>query len=238
MTMSATTARTASGLGPARAARVRSVRRILVAVHAVEAGSIVDALREDGYHTVLADDLVAAHHLATTGRYDMAVVAQRLLEEHGEGGLSTLPPLPVLVIGVEHGWDVVAALTAGAADAVADAPPEEVVARVRARLRARRAAVPPPLLLRSGALTLDTGARQARIGDRDVPLTAKEFAVIELFVRNPGRVLTRAYLLRHVWPETAEPASNIIDSTIARVRRKLGAGYVATERGLGYRLVG
>lgn len=237
MTATKTRTRTTDPRPSTHVARVRAVPHILLALPARAAAGLGDALRHRGFAVAEVDDLTAGRHVAATHRFDLALVSQRLLEGPDADGLAALGRVPVLVVGAAHGWDVVEALTAGAVDAVGvDAPMDEVVARIRARLRTRHRSLKTARLLHSGGLTLDMGARRARVGDRDVALTAKEFALLEVLMDHPGQVLTRTHLMHRVWPETDEPASNIVDSAIARLRRKLGGDHITTQRGLGYRL--
>jgi two-component system, OmpR family, copper resistance phosphate regulon response regulator CusR len=114
----------------------------------------------------------------------------------------------------------------------------ELVARVRALLR--RPAATLPTTLRVADLELDTGSRHARRGEREIPLTTKEFAVLEFLMRNPGRVVTREQISDHAWDANYDPFSNVIDVYIARLRRKVDteseAPLIETIRGAGYRL--
>jgi len=115
---------------------------------------------------------------------------------------------------------------------------EELRERVRALLRRPPAVMPE--VLRAGDLTLDTATRIAARGTRTIPLTTKEFAVLEYLMRNTGRVITRDQISEHAWDANYDPASNIIDVYIGRLRRKIdGPGddpLVETIRGAGYRL--
>jgi DNA-binding response OmpR family regulator len=114
----------------------------------------------------------------------------------------------------------------------------ELVARIRALLR--RPADPLPTTLHVADLELDTGLRVARRGEREIPLTTKEFAVLELLMRHPGRVMTREQIGDHAWDANFDPFSNVIDVYIARLRRKVDAPgeapLIETVRGAGYRL--
>jgi two-component system copper resistance phosphate regulon response regulator CusR len=114
----------------------------------------------------------------------------------------------------------------------------ELIARIRALLR--RPADPLPAMLRVEDLELDTGTRTARRGSREIPLTTKEFAVLEFLMRSGGRVVTREQIGDHAWDANFDPFSNVIDVYIARLRRKLdGEGeppMIETVRGAGYRL--
>ena len=79
--------------------------------------------------------------------------------------------------------------------------------------------------------------RRADAGDAEVELTAKEFALLETFLRHPGQVLSREQLLSHVWGYDYDPGSNVVDVYVGYLRRKLGTEKIETVRGMGYRLV-
>jgi two-component system OmpR family response regulator len=114
----------------------------------------------------------------------------------------------------------------------------ELLARVRA-LR-RRAPVERPVVLRVGDLGLDPATHQVWRGDRAVELSAKEFALLEAFMRRPGEILTRFELLEHAWTYEYENRSNIIDVYVRYLREKIDRPFdrnsLQTVRGVGYRL--
>jgi DNA-binding response OmpR family regulator len=85
-------------------------------------------------------------------------------------------------------------------------------------------------------LSLDLRTRRARVGDRTVDLSAREFTLTEMFLRNAGQVLSREQLLSHVWGYDFEPGSNVVDVYVRYLRKKLGSGRIETVRGMGYRL--
>ena len=80
------------------------------------------------------------------------------------------------------------------------------------------------------------GARRATVGDELVELTAREFALAEVFMRHAGQVLTREQLLSHVWGYDFDPGSNVVDVYVRYLRQKLGDDVIETVRGVGYRL--
>jgi two-component system copper resistance phosphate regulon response regulator CusR len=112
----------------------------------------------------------------------------------------------------------------------------EFLARVRALLRRQQVYRGPVLTV--GDLTLDTSSQTARRGDRPVVLTSKEFALLEFLMRNAGRVVGRGELAEHVWDNSFDAFSNVIDVYIRRLRQKVDAGGAAplirTRRGVGY----
>jgi DNA-binding response OmpR family regulator len=104
----------------------------------------------------------------------------------------------------------------------------------------RRPADALPTVLAVTDLRLDTGTRTATRGDRTFGMTTKEYAVLEALMRHPGEVMTREHLSTHAWDENYDPASNVIDVYIARLRKKVDAEgetpLLETIRGAGYRL--
>ena len=113
---------------------------------------------------------------------------------------------------------------------------EELLARVRVRLRGDRS--PEPTVLAVGDAALDLRTRQAVVGEQVVSLSAREFALADAFFRHPGQVLSREQLLSHVWGYDFDPGSNIVDVYVGYLRRKLGKGRITSVRGMGYRLEG
>jgi len=110
----------------------------------------------------------------------------------------------------------------------------ELVARIRARLRP-----PAPgndtMVLSAGGVTLDVRARRASYRERDVELSAREFELLETFMRHGGRVLSREQLLSHVWGFHFDPGSNVVDVYVGYLRQKLDRDLFETVRGVGYR---
>ena len=146
---------------------------------------------------------------------------------------------PILMLTARDGVDDrVAGLDAGADDyLVKPFALREVVARLRALTR--RHVPNRKAQLRAGNLLLDTAAQTLTVDDRAVELTAKEFAILEYFLLNQGRLLTRSQILEHAWDYDFEGGRNLIEVYIGRLRKKLieaGAGDpFVTVRGSGYR---
>lgn len=193
--------------------------------------SIRRVLAYEGFRVRTASTGLAGLQLAREEEPDLVIldvmlpgldgleVARRL---HSGGGV------PVLMVSARDGVrDRVAGLEAGADDyLVKPFAVEELLARVRARLRRRE--VDPttftPELLRFADLVLDTGAREARRGERLVRLTSKEYDLLALFMRHPRRVLPHAYILEQVWGYDFEGESNLVPVYVGQLRQKLEAG--------------
>jgi two-component system, OmpR family, copper resistance phosphate regulon response regulator CusR len=146
------------------------------------------------------------------------------------------PRLPVVILSARGDIeDRVRGLDLGADDYVAKPfAIDELAARLRARLRPR---ADHPVRLTVGELELDLIARRARVGERVIWLTPREFALLEMLMRHAGTTVTRRELLSEVWSLDFDPRSNLVDVYVRYLRRKLGPGWIATERGVGYRIV-
>ena len=209
--------------------------------------SLRRALELEGYEIALADDGNEA--LATLGRDEPlpdAVILDVLMP--GLDGLEVCRRLrakgnhiPVLMLTArDEVENRVAGLDAGADDYVTKPfALEELLARVRALLR-RTADADGGEVLSFADLRLDLGTREVRRGGRLIELTRTEFALLELFLRNPRQVLTRSIIFERVWGYDFGFASNSLDVYIGYLRRKTEAGgeprLVHTVRGVGYAL--
>jgi DNA-binding response OmpR family regulator len=111
---------------------------------------------------------------------------------------------------------------------------EELLARVRVRLRAERGA-PEPTVMRAGGVLLDPRTRRVAVDGRTVELSAREFTMLQTFMQHPRQVLSREQLLSHVWGYDHDPGSNVVDVYVGYLRRKIGASRLETVRGAGYR---
>jgi two-component system OmpR family response regulator len=147
---------------------------------------------------------------------------------------------PVLMLTARDSIDDrVAGLDGGADDYLAKPfSLRELAARLRALFR--RNPSERPAVLTAGDIRLDPASRTVTRGGTEVELSAKEFALLETFMRSPGRVLSRFYLLEHAWEYTYEHRSNVVDVYVRYLREKLdrpfGLESIETVRGSGYRL--
>ncbi len=144
--------------------------------------------------------------------------------------------MPVIVLTARDDLnDKVEGLDAGATDYVTKPfKLEELLARVRVQLRDDRGG--EPTVLEAGGVTLDVRTRKAMADGAVVDLTAREFTMLETFMRHAGQVLSREQLLAHVWGYDYDPGSNVVEVYVSYLRRKLGEETIETVRGMGYRL--
>jgi len=201
-------------------------------------------LAEDGYSVDVTRDGLEAVWQATEIDYDVVVLDVMLPGLDGFGVCTRLREAgrwaPVLMLTARDGVaDRINGLDSGADDYLTKPFSfGELSARVRALLR--RGAPERPAELRAGDLRLDPATREAWRGDVELDLSAKEFALLELFLRQAGVVLTRTTILEHVWDLAYDGMSNIVDQYVAYLRRKVdrpfGVEQLETVRGAGYRL--
>jgi DNA-binding response OmpR family regulator len=143
--------------------------------------------------------------------------------------------MPVLVLTGRSERDVVMCLKAGADDYMRKPFQfDELLARVETRLRSQGTA--ETNVLTAGRVRLDVRSRNATVGEQPVDLTAREFALLETFLRHAGQVMSRGQLLSEVWGYSFDPTSNIVDVYVNSLRTKLGGDVIETVRGAGYRL--
>lgn len=196
------------------------------------------ALTEAGYVVDSVGDGAEAAHRGATEPLDAVVLDLGL---PGKDGLSILREwraaditLPVVVLTARGNWqERVLGIDAGADDYLGKPfEMEELIARLRAVLR--RTAGHASTSLAVGGLQLDTRRCKVSIDGRDVPLTAHEYRLLAYLVHHQDRVVSRTELTEHIYAQDFERDSNTIDVFVARLRRKLGADYIRTVRGLGF----
>jgi DNA-binding response OmpR family regulator len=214
--------------------------RILIAEDEHGISSFLDGgLRAAGFATKVVEDGSSALALSRTGEFDLMVLDLGLPTRDGLSVLEELrrqgSRLPVIILTARSELDdMVGGLDRGADDYVTKPFRfEELLARIRARLRAGGAEESELL---AGDVALDLLTRQARVGRRNVELSAREFALAEVFFRHAGQVLSREQLLSLVWGYDRDPGSNVVDVYVGYLRKKLGDDAIETVRGMGYRL--
>ncbi|GAA4627412.1 MULTISPECIES: response regulator transcription factor [Cellulomonas] len=206
------------------------------------AAFVSKGLRAHGYETTCVPTGEAALERVEVGGVDLLVLDLGLGDMDGFDVLRMLRAegydLPVVVLTARSSvTDTVTGLESGADDYMAKPFRfEELLARIRLRLRTQ-APVARGHVLSFGRLALDLRTRRMRVDEREVDLSAREFALAEMFMRNPGEVLTRERLLADVWGFDFDPGSNVVDVYVRYLRRKLGAEHFDTIRGVGYRMV-
>ena len=113
---------------------------------------------------------------------------------------------------------------------------DELLARIRARIRDQDGG--PATALQVGDVELDIPSRRVRVGEARYDLTAREFSLLQVFLRRPGQVLSREQILSQVWELDWDPGSNVVDVYVGYLRKKVGDARIETVRGVGYRFVG
>jgi DNA-binding response OmpR family regulator len=217
--------------------------RVLIAEDEPRIASFVEkGLRANGFTTIVVGTGGEAAAIARDSDFDLLVLDLGLPDIDGQDVLRTLrgrgERLPVVILTARSSVaDTVSGFDGGANDYVTKPFSfDELLARIRARLRDHRSEPDGPTVLHAGELALDLRTRQATVGERSVELSAREFALAETMVRHRGQVLSREQLLSHVWGYDFDPGSNVVDVYIGYLRRKLGSGCIETVRGMGYRM--
>jgi DNA-binding response OmpR family regulator len=215
--------------------------RILIAEDEERIASFLEkGLKANGFTTSVAGDGRDAVALASTGRYDLLILDLGLPGKDGFAVLEELraagSALPVVILTARDSVrDTVAGLEGGADDYITKPFRfEELLARVRLRLRGDRA--PEETVLQVGSASLDLRTRRIEVDGAGADLSAREFMLAEMFFRHPGQVLSREQLLSHVWGYDFDPRSNVVDVYVGYLRKKLGKEAITSVRGMGYRL--
>ena len=207
------------------------------------ASFVAKGLRAEGHQPTVVGDGPSGLDEALSGRFDLMVLDIGL---PGMDGFEVLDQLrsqgsrmPVIILTARDSvTDTVTALDSGADDYMAKPFRfAELMARVRLRLRSADAteARPHEEILHVAAVVLDRRTRRVSVNGEVLDLSAREFALAEIFMLNPGQVLTREQLLAHVWGYDFDPGSNVVDVYVGYLRKKVGTQAIDTVRGVGYR---
>jgi two-component system, OmpR family, response regulator len=220
------------------------VRVLVIEDEAKFANVIARGLREEGYAVDIAVRGEDAVWMAGAAAYDAILLDVMLPGADGIAVCRRMRELeiwsPVLMLTARDAVeDRVSGLDAGADDyLVKPFSFEELLARLRALVR--RVPTERPTVVEVGELRLDPAARRAWRGERELDLSVKEFALLELFMRRPGKVLSRSELLDGAWDLAFERRSNVVDVYMGYLRAKVdkpfGSDSLETVRGVGYRL--
>ena len=222
------------------------MRILLVEDEPNAAHVLAKGLREQAYAVDIAVDGDDAIFQAGTTDYDAVVLDVMLPLKDGFAVCRTIREsgcaVPILMLTARDAVEArIEGLDAGADDyLVKPFDFGELLARLRALIRRGRLPLLPERLV-VGQLAIYTRSRSVRQGERDVSLTAKEYALLEYLARRAGDVVSRADIAEHVWDEHYDPLSNIVDVYVQRLRRKLdrpgSESLIRTRRGEGYQLI-
>ena len=218
------------------------MRLLLVEDDARIARFVTKGLHEQSYAVDLATNGNDALYQAEINDYDVVILDVMIPGRDGFAVCREIRSMgkrvPILMLTARDAVeDRITGLDSGADDYLTK-PFEfgELLARLRALLR--RPNELRPALIRVGDLVLDTAAQTVKRGKRSISLTAKEYALLEFLMRNAGRVVGRSEIAEHVWDESFDPFSNLIEVYVNRLRRKLGDDggkpLLQTRRGSGY----
>ncbi|MGE0118420.1 MAG: response regulator transcription factor [Dongiaceae bacterium] len=204
------------------------------------ARQLKSALSGAGYAVDVAHDGEEGHFLGDTEPYDVVILDLGLpvmdgvsvLKQWRRGGRK----MPVLILTARDRWsEKVAGFDAGADDYVAKPfQMEEVLARIRALIR--RAAGHASAELECGGLVINSGTGRVAVDGAPIKLTAQEFRLLDYLMHHKGKIVSRTELTEHIYDQDFDRESNTIEVFVGRLRKKLGAEYIHTVRGLGYRL--
>jgi two-component system OmpR family response regulator len=216
------------------------MRILVVEDEASLAKQLTSSIAEAGYAVDHAADGERADFLAQTEQYDAMVLdlglpkidGLTLLRKWRDSGLAT----PVLVLTARGSWHEKVQGIDGGADDYVSKPfrIEEVLARLRALMRRASGHLTPEI--RAGGVMLDSRRARVTLDGAPVKLTSHEFRVLSYLMHHRGRVVSQAEIVEHIYAQDFDRDSNTVEVFIARLRRKLGASFIETVRGLGYRI--
>ena len=216
-------------------------RILVIEDEALIASFVSKGLKAAGFACHVENTGSAGLSIALTEKVDLIVLDVGLPDMSGFEVLEQLRGqgvrTPVIILTARSSSvDTVAGLSSGADDYMSKPFSfDELLLRIRLRLRP--SSIDSPTILTHGNISLDLGTRHVTIAERRVELSAREFALLETFLRHPGQVLSREQLLSAVWGLDFDPGSNIVDVYVRYLRQKVGPEALETVRGMGYRLV-
>jgi len=208
------------------------------------ASFLAKGMTAEGHQCTIAVDGLLGLDLAVSGSFDLVILdiglpgldGFQVLKRMREAGSE----LPVIVLTARDSVaDTVSALDGGADDYMSKPFSfAELLARVRLRLRQASAGPATDEVLTVGGVRLDRRTRRVVAQGKEWDLSAREYVLAEIFMTNPGQVLSREQLLDHVWGYDFDPGSNVVDVYVGYLRKKIGSDTISTVRGMGYRFNG
>lgn len=216
------------------------MRVLLIEDDAALGAAIRDQIAADGHSVDWMTRLDQARDALAAATYDLVLLDLMLPDGLGIPFLKTLRArgdvTPVIILtALDQVTDRIAGLNAGADDYMVK-PFDLAELSARIGSVARRYTGNPNPIIALGPITIDLAGRSVRVDGKPVVLTAREWVLFEAFVQRPGQLLSKAQLEERLYSFDAEVESNAIEVHVSRLRKKLGAGVIETERGLGYRL--
>lgn len=198
---------------------------------------IARAMREEGYAVDEATNGQDALYKASTWDYDAILLDVMLPVLDGWAVLKELrktKKTPVLMLTARDGIDDrVHGLDNGADDYIVKPfDLKELNARLRAVIRRSKGQAHP--IIQLGSVTLHTQSRMVTLNGVDANLTAMEYSLVEMLALQPGKLVTRTELYEHLFDESEDSMSNLIDVHVSNIRKKLGKDFIVTRRGQGY----
>ena len=220
--------------------RLYAVRLLVVEDEPRLGAALKRGLAAEGMLVDLATDGPGGLEAARHGDYDAVVLDVMLPGMSGYNVVRTLRTeenwVPVLMLSAKDGeYDQADGLDYGADDYLTK-PFSFVVLLARLRALARRNLPARPTILASGDLTLDPATHEVELAGTPVALTPREYALLEYFLRRPGRVVSKTELLDNVWDAAEDTDPNAVEVYVGYLRRKVGRDVLLTVRGAGYRL--
>ena len=203
-------------------------------------------LRAEGHFCVVANDGEAGLSLALDGDFDLILLDMMLPGMHGREVCQQLrmnkinTPL-IILSAMDSLDDVIAGLRMGADDYMTKPFSfEELLARIETLMRRSTEIASEEQTLAAGSLAFDRQSLRFTVGGEEIKMTAKELAIIELLMSNPGTLFSRERILSNVWGLNMDPLTNVVDVYIGKLRKKIDSdadqSFIETVRGLGYRL--
>lgn len=203
-------------------------------------------LSSEGHFCVVANDGESGLSLALEGDFDLLLLDLMLPRMHGHEVCQRLRMdrvnIPVIILtAMDSQDDVIAGLRMGADDYMTKPFSfEELLARIETVMRRNSVVASQDQTLRAGRMEFDRQSLRFSVEGKEIKMTAKELAIIELLMSNPGTLFSRERILSNVWGLNMDPLTNVVDVYIGKLRKKIDkdtrGSTIETVRGLGYRL--